>query len=712
MSQDRFSLGILFVHGIGTQRKGETLTNFGGGLYKWLDSAKDRGECRQFERVTLNDARLVAPEDPGAPAHANLTLHPVGVAQTPVQWLLAESWWAEAFAAPSFTDLASWGVNIVPWTLGSHFGAHVRAIWVTRHDNSSALAWATWLMRLTRGLVSLAASLFLSVAALAALVLMLIIALVPISAVRKWLGTVQQVLAASIGDSYTFVARPFEAAAIVGQVRRDLQWLSDRCDHLVIIAHSQGAAVSFEAIRYGVPSKLRLFFTLGSGLRKLVELKHIMASDGRFQRAAFLTLGGLLLSPVALVVIPALYQNPAALFVDQDPATWVILPAEAIIGVALLAAGLVDFARGFGRDLARENGATLADTEMRWVDCYASADAVPNGATFETLPGIPASETLKQFSIEVCNSRSVSADHTSYWANLDEFVSIVAAALQLSGVPGLAAITTIDASWLTAIRRRRRWRVAFLVSARWSAAAGAVAALARYWSEYSAIAMWGLAVASRWLRSMLGLAVAPAAPARPSLWHAALIASLVIGGYLASRIAWNRWNASEARDLLRYRDPPDSPIAMVMCLTIQLGIAMSIATDSVRIGWSVVLMVAIAVLSLVAEPTVPREGRVAVTDSAENVPYTQRVVNLAKAIFIPVLMLGSLISMAAAAYGWLRQRIPGLRTEALASATTLKILAGVVVLAMVAVVARSLAVRGRRLRALRRIKTSSVKENQ
>ena len=31
MSQDRFSVGILFVHGIGTQRKGETLTNFGGG---------------------------------------------------------------------------------------------------------------------------------------------------------------------------------------------------------------------------------------------------------------------------------------------------------------------------------------------------------------------------------------------------------------------------------------------------------------------------------------------------------------------------------------------------------------------------------------------------------------------------------------------------------------------------------------------------------
>ena len=58
-------------------------------------------------------------------------------------------------------------------------------------------------------------------------------------------------------------------------------------------------------------------------------------------------------------------------------------------------------------------------------------------------------------------------------------------------------------------------------------------------------------------------------------------------------------------------------------------------------------------------------------------------------------MLGSLISMAPAAYGWLGQRIPGLSAETLASATTLRILAGVVVLAVVALVARSLALRRR-----------------
>ena len=74
--------------------------------------------------------------------------------------------------------------------------------------------------------------------------------------------------------------------------------------------------------------------------------------------------------------------------------------------------------------------------------------------------------------------------------------------------------------------------------------------------------------------------------------------------------------------------------------------------------------------------------------------------------------LGSLISMAAAAYGWLRQRIPGLSAETLASATTLKILAGVVVLAVEVFLARSQALRARFLRALHKIKAANVRLDQ
>ncbi len=113
-------------------------------------------------------------------------------------------------------------------------------------------------------------------------------------------------------------------------------------------------------------------------------------------------------------------------------------------------------------------------------------------------------------------------------------------------------------------------------------------------------------------------------------------------------------------------------------------------------------MVAIAVIASVTEPGVPREGRVVVTDSDEDLPYTQRVVNVARAIVGPVFAAGALISMAAAAYGWLSQRVPGSSAATLAQLTTVRVVAGVAVLALVAVAARSLARRGRRRRAARR----------
>src|SRR6478609_8369375 len=72
MPQGQSPVGVLFVHGIGTQRKGETLASFGGALYRWLELAKFRGGDDRVGRVRLEDARLVVPEDPGAPAHARL----------------------------------------------------------------------------------------------------------------------------------------------------------------------------------------------------------------------------------------------------------------------------------------------------------------------------------------------------------------------------------------------------------------------------------------------------------------------------------------------------------------------------------------------------------------------------------------------------------------------------------------------------------------
>ena len=56
-------LGVLFVHGIGTQRRGETLSRCTGALYRWLEKWFS-GSATAWLQPRLSDAWLVA-EDAG-----------------------------------------------------------------------------------------------------------------------------------------------------------------------------------------------------------------------------------------------------------------------------------------------------------------------------------------------------------------------------------------------------------------------------------------------------------------------------------------------------------------------------------------------------------------------------------------------------------------------------------------------------------------------
>src|SRR5580765_7358126 len=97
MPQGQSPVGVLFIHGIGTQRNGETLASFGGALYRWLELAKFRGGDGRVGHVQVADARLVVTEDPSPPAPARVGLNAGEPQGGDSEWLLAESWWAESF---------------------------------------------------------------------------------------------------------------------------------------------------------------------------------------------------------------------------------------------------------------------------------------------------------------------------------------------------------------------------------------------------------------------------------------------------------------------------------------------------------------------------------------------------------------------------------------------------------------------------------------
>src|SRR5262249_38797699 len=78
-----------------------------------------------LRRPLLNETLFKDPVDSAAPAHTRMTILSLERDErvTADRWLLAESWWANSFSAPTFKELTLWGLGVLPFMIGSHFGA-------------------------------------------------------------------------------------------------------------------------------------------------------------------------------------------------------------------------------------------------------------------------------------------------------------------------------------------------------------------------------------------------------------------------------------------------------------------------------------------------------------------------------------------------------------------------------------------------------------
>jgi hypothetical protein len=594
-----FDVGVLFVHGIGTQRRGQTLAESGGPLFRWLRdrceglarrqlpsdrAAEELRRWRQrlqdaewslagtpgvappsvvtpgstadsdalLRRVVLHDTQFHDPGDAAAPAHARMTILSLERDErvTGDRWLLGESWWADAFASPTYAELARWGIGILPWIVGSHFAAQVerryrerppRPLHTAGQDGKTASdrdIWAIslWLWRLVAAIGGLGVGLLSTALTIPLLLVVLAVGALPIPMVRRALLALQLKMAATLGDCYVLLARPIEAASIVSQIRRDMVWMAARCSEVVIVAHSQGGAVAHLALRGTNPDELKLLFTFGSGLRKLEEARELMKSGRSFALSALLT-------AIALVVILLCTSLLASLaFADvQARALSVLLVVLFEIGaVALLIAGLRDHFRGI----------PLADLDRwiermrlrgpRWVDCFASADPVPNGTIAADAEGL---------SREVCNASSMVADHTSYWTNVDEFLSVLYGEIAASRARDPLPDLRLGDTALRQIARRRRWRVAIGRTIQWVGAAGLLAVVTRHWPAWQTVPVWGWARGGAWLSDVFALQPAPARSFALD-WPALGFLVLLLVPYWIVRRVWRSANESEMQEAL------------------------------------------------------------------------------------------------------------------------------------------------------------------
>lgn len=492
-----YRVGVLFVHGMGEQERGDTITQMGDALTEWLRQwiAHVPGADFKIRGAQLRAGEAVASDTPddalGGQAHVAVTLFsPTPDGTYEQEWLLAESWWAADFRQATLLELVMWMIAAGPWLIASQragIGRRLR------------------LNLVMSGLLTLVAALIAAVLTPFALAL-LVLSLVPVPVLSAAMRALAKNLTGSFGDLLILVRSPVRFAAMAEQVRADIAHVSSLSDRVLVVAHSQGSAVSWHAIRRTAerPANDRAnvdrFLSFGQAFRKLKSLYHLHQASGRtqFTFALLALLSTVSLAVAALqgigfwsVIIGA--QGDLSKVVPELAHDWYWLRLLAPIALVLLIQGVLT-------RIARDNddateGEILDDiAEVRavfpkfeWEDLWASADPAPNGPLLP-LDKLPAGVN----SYKIRNLASTILDHPLYWSNTTEFVSAVAFAAASLAPPSAIGVQTPIPDELRQAAVRRDHRVSMLAAGRVLLFGGLVAALYGLRHRLPDIGAWAL----------------------------------------------------------------------------------------------------------------------------------------------------------------------------------------------------------------------------
>lgn len=150
MTSQRYDSAVLFVHGIGEQRRGATLEEFGGSL---VDSARAR-----YGAANVRDVASDLPRTSTTPEHRVVLVTRPG--EAPMRVLLAESCWAEEVKAPSWGALMAWLTSTVPFLVQRAIDAGMRRSSRKIDRTGGALSLAYGTLRLLQNVFAVALSLF------------------------------------------------------------------------------------------------------------------------------------------------------------------------------------------------------------------------------------------------------------------------------------------------------------------------------------------------------------------------------------------------------------------------------------------------------------------------------------------------------------------------------------------------------------------------
>ena len=427
-------IGIVFVHGIGSQRPGETLLDWSRPIVKlltdWVAGHKRTDTPPGTPRVDPATAR-----DPVATSHVDFSGSQLPIVELhvpateaddrtwPAQtWVMTEAWWASRVQPPSLGSMTDWirrdfgrVVDGIRGGIGEP-RAEDRLAAVTPSGGPTDPRWVNTLDHFTVARIRPLLSLLWGLTYLLLLLPYALVRSLPIGPLKDAAGLRQldSFLVDWFGDMRILLRDPAQAANVRGRLADTVRALRAdyRCRRVVLVAHSGGALVSFTTLTD--PAYL---------------------SDPRFDG---LKVDELITHGQALALAWRLGN-----VVDGVPA-----------GDRL------------GGDM------TAAQPDLRWVDFWSTYDPAPGGPFRAPTGMTPAVESLA-----VRNRMSVLDDHGGYWDNDEEFLIPLVQRLDTVGEPEGESRFFRNALDQRARVIGRKQRVGALAAWRWVAAVGGLATL-------------------------------------------------------------------------------------------------------------------------------------------------------------------------------------------------------------------------------------------
>lgn len=241
------TVGVVFVHGVGEQEQTFALREHAGPLVKWLRSWYEQRPRDDRDRFDVVSSHLSYGETTGNPSsivvHLPAQADGSGGEWSPENWVLTEGWWAARLRAPNLQEMTTWTLKVFWYVL-----LRLRSASRPLASNRSLLARS---VEATSGALLVTGYTVGAVLGMPVVVALFLLAQLPIGWVEQLaLRALRPFLLEGIGDFYVYLYDDIQAKHVRRGVVEAVRWLKTkhRCEHVVVVAHSQGTVVAFDAL--------------------------------------------------------------------------------------------------------------------------------------------------------------------------------------------------------------------------------------------------------------------------------------------------------------------------------------------------------------------------------------------------------------------------------------------------------------------------------